>query len=103
LGFQALYPRRYAILKDQVRRARGHRKKVLHLIEETLYEGMKNSNIPACTIQGREKHLYSIYRKMRTKHLPFDEIMDVYAFRIIVDEVDTCYRALGVVHGLFKP
>lgn len=103
LGFQALYPRRYAILKDQVRRARGHRKKVLHLIEETLYEGMKKSNNLACTIEGREKHLYSIYRKMRTKHLPFDEIMDVYAFRIIVDEVDTCYRVLGVVHGLFKP
>lgn len=103
LGFSALYPRRHAILKDQVRRARGHRKKVLHLIEETLYEGLKKSNIPACTIAGREKHLYSIYRKMRTKHLPFDEIMDVYAFRIIVDEVDTCYRVLGLVHNLFKP
>jgi guanosine-3',5'-bis(diphosphate) 3'-pyrophosphohydrolase len=103
LGFEALYPRRFAILKDQVRRARGHRKKVLHLIEETLYEGMKKNNVPACTIAGREKHLYSIYRKMRTKHLPFDEIMDVYAFRIIVDSVDTCYRVLGVVHGLFKP
>lgn len=103
LGFQALYPRRYTILKDQVRRARGHRKKVLHLIENTLYDGLKTSNISSCTITGREKHLYSIYRKMRTKHLPFDEIMDVYAFRIIVDEVDTCYRVLGVVHALFKP
>jgi guanosine-3',5'-bis(diphosphate) 3'-pyrophosphohydrolase len=50
LGFEALYPRRFAILKDQVRRARGHRKKVLHLIEETLYEGMKKNNVPACTI-----------------------------------------------------
>lgn len=103
LGFQARYPRRFAILNDSVRRARGNRKKVLSLIDKALHEGISNSRLPACTIQGREKHLFSVYRKMRVKRLPFNEIMDVYAFRIIVDDIDTCYRVLGVVHSLFKP
>lgn len=55
------------------------------------------------TLSSREKHLYSIYKKMHEKHLPFSEIMDVYGFRIIVDKVDTCYRMLGVLHNLYKP
>lgn len=103
LGFSASYPRRYAILKDAVHRARGNRKKILSVIQKTMHDGLSESNLPTCVIVGREKHLYSIYRKMKQKRIPFNEIMDVYAFRIIVDEVDTCYRALGVVHSLFKP
>jgi GTP diphosphokinase / guanosine-3',5'-bis(diphosphate) 3'-diphosphatase len=103
LGFMSQYPRRYAILKEEVRRARGHRKKVLNLIDKALQEGLSKSSLPTCSVTGREKHLYSIYRKMCSKKIPFNEIMDVYAFRIIVDSVDSCYRALGLVHGLFKP
>ena len=103
LGFQARYPMRYKVLKEAVRKARGNRKKILGVIEKTLYQNLSQSNIPSYTLAGREKHLYSIYRKMQTKHIPFDDIMDVYAFRIIVDSVDTCYRVLGVVHGTFKP
>lgn len=103
LGFQALYPRRYVILKNAVHRVRGNRKKMLSLIEKALIDALTNSKIPSFSVMGREKHLYSIYRKMRTKRIPFNEIMDVYAFRIIVDDVDTCYRVLGVVHNLFKP
>jgi GTP diphosphokinase / guanosine-3',5'-bis(diphosphate) 3'-diphosphatase len=103
LGFIAMYPLRYSILKNSVKKARGNRKKVLSLIDNTLREGLANSHLSTCVVTGREKHLYSIYRKMRDKRLSFNDIMDVYAFRIIVDEVDTCYRALGVVHGLFKP
>ena len=103
LGFLSLYPKRYMILKDSVKKARGNRKKVLELIDKTLRQGIEESAIPTCVVRGREKHLYSIYRKMRNKLIPFNEIMDVYAFRIIVDEVDICYRVLGVVHGLFKP
>ncbi len=103
LGFQAMYPRRYEILKESVRKARGNRKKILNLIEKALREGLVKSKIPSCNIRGREKHLYSIYRKMKTKKIPFNEIMDVYAFRIVVDDADTCYRVLGVVHGIFKP
>ncbi len=103
LGFAAMYPMRYRVLKDSVRKARGNRKRILALIEKTLHEGFAESKLPTCNIAGREKHLSSIYRKMRNKHIPFNEIMDVYAFRIIVDDVDTCYRVLGVVHRLFKP
>jgi len=54
-------------------------------------------------IQGREKHLYGIYEKMRRNKLTFNEVYDVYAFRILVEDVDNCYRALGVVHNLYKP
>ena len=103
LSFISLYPWRYKTLKDSVEKARGHRKKVLHLIEKTLREGIEKSRLGACMILGREKHLYSLYRKMRAKKLSFDEVMDVYAMRIIVEDVDNCYRTLGVVHGLFKP
>ena len=103
LGFGAMHPLRYRILGEAVRKARGNRKKVLTMIEKTLKEGIKNSKLPNCTIVGREKHLYSIYRKMVKKNVQFNEIMDVYAFRIIVDDVDCCYRVLGVIHSLFKP
>lgn len=103
LAFSLHFPKRYKVLKDAVQKARGNRKKILTLINKTVQEGMNTQQFPPCTIIGREKHLYSIYRKMRTKKIPFNEIMDVYAFRIIVDSVDTCYRVLGLVHRLFKP
>lgn len=103
LSFVSLYPRRAAILKEAVRKGRGNRKRVLNLIGKALHEGLAKSPISSFSIAGREKHLFSIYRKMRKKGLPFNEIMDVYAFRIIVDDVDTCYRVLGIIHGLFKP
>ncbi|MCF2112916.1 bifunctional GTP diphosphokinase/guanosine-3',5'-bis pyrophosphate 3'-pyrophosphohydrolase [Coxiella burnetii] len=103
LGFAALYPLRHRALKDAVRRTRGNRKKILALIEKTLHVGLNQSRLSSYTITGREKHLYSIYRKMRNKHIPFNEIMDVYTFRVIVEDVDSCYRALGIIHGLFKP
>ena len=103
LGFSALYPRRFHILEQAVEKARGNRKKVLTLIDNTLRDGLSSSRLPSCVVKGREKHLYSIYRKMHHKRLPFNEVMDVYAFRIVVDSIDTCYRVLGLVHGLYKP
>lgn len=103
LGFQARSPMRYRILQDSVRRARGDRKKVLSMIEKELIKGIDESGISSAKVFGREKHLYSIYRKMQQKSIPFREVMDVYAFRIIVDDIDSCYRSLGVAHLLFKP
>lgn len=103
LGFSALYPRRYHILKHAVEKARGNRKKVLALIDQTLHDGLSASRLPSCTVKGRGKHLYSIYRKMHYKRLPFNDVMDVYAFRVVVDTTDTCYRVLGLVHSLYKP
>ncbi len=103
LSFADLYPMRYRVLKEAVKKARGNRKKILNLIERTFRDGLESGSFPTCSIVGREKHLYSIYRKMYKKGLTFNEIMDVYAFRLIVDDPDTCYRVLGLVHRLFKP
>ncbi len=102
LGFQALYPTRYKVLAKHLKRSRTHQKEMVGKITESLTQALKRDGI-AGAIQGREKHLYSVYRKMRAKHLPLTEVLDVYAFRIIVDRTDTCYRVLGVVHNLYKP
>lgn len=103
LGFAALYPMRYKILKEAVAKARGNRQEIIDMIYKKIWNGLKKSNIPSPTLSGRGKYLYSIYKKMHEKHLSFSEIMDVYGFRIIVDKIDTCYRVLGVLHNLYKP
>jgi RelA/SpoT family (p)ppGpp synthetase len=102
LGFAALYPLRYKVLNKAVLEARGHRKEVLNKIETAIKRRIQQENFPA-RVRSREKHLYSLYRKIRDKTLSFEETYDVYAFRIIVNDVDACYRALGIMHNLFKP
>ncbi|ALO36419.1 guanosine-3',5'-bis(diphosphate) 3'-pyrophosphohydrolase [Colwellia sp. MT41] len=103
LGFEALYPMRSRALKSAVKSARGNRKAIIDNIEKEISARLKESGIEAQVI-GREKHLYSIYKKMLNKELMFNEVMDIYAFRVIVTEkIDNCYRALGAVHNLFKP
>lgn len=103
LGFAALYPLRYRILKEALSKAIGSRQEIMEMIDKEIHAGLKKSNIPARSITSREKHIYSIYKKMHEKHLSFSEVMDVYGFRVIVDKVDTCYRVLGVLHNLYKP
>jgi RelA/SpoT family (p)ppGpp synthetase len=102
LGFLAMYPMRHRILTEQVRKVRGNRKEVITKIRNALRRRMRQEKLPV-EIQGREKHLYGIYEKMRRNKLTFNEVYDVYAFRILVEDVDNCYRALGVVHNLYKP
>jgi GTP diphosphokinase / guanosine-3',5'-bis(diphosphate) 3'-diphosphatase len=102
LGFQALYPMRAERIDAAVRAIRGNRKEIVKQIQTAIEACLQREGMPA-RVFGREKHLYSIYEKMRTKRKSFSEIMDVYAFRIVVDSVDTCYRVLGAVHNLFKP
>jgi RelA/SpoT family (p)ppGpp synthetase len=102
LGFKALYPMRALLIKKAVKSARGNRKEMLHTIKEALEVRLHEDGVNVRVI-GREKHLYSIYQKMREKQKSFDEIMDVYGFRLITENVDACYRALGVVHNLYKP
>ena len=103
LGFEALYPMRSRALKSAVSSARGNRKTIINNIHTEISSRLAESNIGA-EIIGREKHLYSIYRKMLNKELMFNEVMDIYAFRVIVgDKIDDCYRALGAMHNLFKP
>ena len=102
LGFQTLYPQRHDVLKRFIQKIRGNRSEVVTKIKNRLKRHLRQEELVA-HVAGREKHLYSIYRKMRQKHLHLSEMHDVYAFRVIVDSVDTCYRALGVIHGLYKP
>ena len=101
-GFYSMYPLRATRLQAALKSARGNRKELVEQIQTALEKRLTSESLTAIVI-GREKHLFSIYEKMRTKKKFFKEIMDVYAFRIIVDSVDTCYRALGVVHNLYKP
>jgi len=102
LCFAALYPMRARRITAAVKRIRGNRKEIVLQIQTSLEACLEREGLPGRTI-GREKHLYSIYEKMRSQHKSFSEITDVYAFRIIVDRVDACYRVLGAVHSLYKP
>ncbi len=102
LGFRALYPQRHRIIERELKRARGNQKQFVGKIADNLRSVLEKAGIQA-NVEGREKHLYSVYRKMRKKGVPLNEIVDVYGFRIVVESVDTCYRALGAVHGLYKP
>lgn len=101
-SFAALYPLRYAVLKQTMKQRQGNRKAIVSKVGDSIVSRLEAEGI-AGDVTGREKHLYSIYRKMKEKTLTFDEIYDVYAFRITVDKVDTCYRVLGVIHNLYKP
>ena len=102
LAFHAYWPWRYRIVRDSVRRVHGSRRETVQSVETAIRARLIQEDI-AGEIYGREKHLYSVYRKMRDRKVPFSEIADVFAFRIVVDRVDTCYRTLGVVHHLYKP
>ncbi len=102
LGFYAMYPNRYRVLSERVKKARGNRNEIISKLEEAIRERMRQEALIGRVI-GREKHLFSIYKKMKNKHLSFNEVMDVYAVRIIVNSVDMCYRVLGAVHNLYKP
>lgn len=103
LGFSCLYPIRYLILKKAVLKASGNRKEIINNLEKSILNRCQQENIFPKKVFGREKPLYSLYKKMRLKNLPLAEVMDVYAVRIIVDTVDDCYRVLGSVHNLYKP
>ncbi len=102
LGLRALHPMRTRRIEAARRSARGHRKELVEQIRHQIEAALEQEGHDAAVI-GREKHLYSIYKKMKSKNKSFSEIMDIYAFRIIVDSVDTCYRVLGCVHSLYKP
>jgi len=102
LGFKAMHPMRSERIRAAVRRARGNRNEIVEKIEQSLIHCLEREGLEG-EVLGREKHLYSIYKKMRGKRKAFHEIMDVYAFRIVVDKADTCYRVLGAVHSLYKP
>ncbi|HEY0749374.1 MAG TPA: RelA/SpoT family protein [Steroidobacteraceae bacterium] len=102
LGFRALYPYRYKVLERELKRARGNQKEFIAKIAETFKGALAKAGIVGA-VEGREKHLYSIYKKMQNKKISINEMVDVHGFRIIVDSADVCYRVLGLVHSVYKP
>jgi len=102
LGFRCLHPYRYRVLERALKRAQGSHKQIIQKISKRFNESLGEVHIEA-RVAGREKHIYSIYRKMRDKKRALNEIVDVYGIRITVDTVDNCYRALGIVHRCYKP
>lgn len=102
LSFQYLYPMRFRAISKAIMAARGNRKEVVTKILDAIKQQLKTVNIDA-EVSGREKHLYSVYKKMSGKTTAFSQIYDIYGFRVIVKDLSACYMALGIIHGLYKP
>jgi GTP pyrophosphokinase len=102
IAFVHLHPGRYKVIEKAVKSARGNRKEVVDKIRTAIQAKLNECKI-AALVKGREKHLYSIYRKMQEKHLAFSEVFDIYGFRIVVEDVRDCYLTLGALHALYKP
>jgi guanosine-3',5'-bis(diphosphate) 3'-pyrophosphohydrolase len=102
LAFSHLYPLRYRVLAKATKAARGNRRQVLGKILEEIKKRLPEAGIEA-QVTGREKHIYSIYKKMREKNLSFSQVLDIYGFRVVVKDRPSCYLALGALHGLYKP
>lgn len=102
LGFRYFYPTRYKVLVKATKAARGNRREVVGKILEAINLKLKEAGLDA-EVNGREKHLYSIYMKMVDKHLSFSEVLDIYGFRVIVKDIPSCYVALGMLHSIYKP
>ncbi|KRC03394.1 bifunctional (p)ppGpp synthetase/guanosine-3',5'-bis(diphosphate) 3'-pyrophosphohydrolase [Duganella sp. Root198D2] len=102
LSFSHLYPVRYHVLHKAVKAARGNRREVVSKILDAVKNTLSMAGIEA-EVYGREKTLYGIYKKMRSKHLSFSQVLDVYGFRVVVDSFPNCYVALGTLHSLYKP
>jgi GTP pyrophosphokinase len=101
-AFRNLYPTRYRVLEKAILASRAERQDMLAKIEQAIIDKLKGCNIEA-QVNGREKHLYSIYRKMQEKHLTFSEVHDIFGFRVQVATPPDCYLALGALHSLYKP
>lgn len=102
LAFRYLYPTRYRVLTKAIKSARGNRREVVSKIQHAIEERLAANKIEA-SVYGREKHLYSIYKKMLEKSLSFAEVLDIYGLRVIVKDLPSCYLALGALHNLYKP
>jgi RelA/SpoT family (p)ppGpp synthetase len=102
LAFAHLYPMRYRVLAKATKAARGNRREMITRTLDAVKKKLSDSGIEA-TVYGREKHVYSTYRKMIEKHLSFSEVHDIFGLRVVVADVPTCYLAMGALHGLYKP
>jgi len=102
LGFRALYPARHRVLQESVKKRSQNRQEIVQKFEILVAARLEEADIVA-TVHGREKHLYSLYQKMRNKQASLDDIFDMFAIRIVTQSVDDCYRTLGVMHNVYKP
>jgi GTP diphosphokinase / guanosine-3',5'-bis(diphosphate) 3'-diphosphatase len=102
LSFKHLYPLRYRILAHAIKMARGNRREVMNRLLDVIRDGLARANV-AAVVTGREKTIYSVYKKMREKHYTFSQVFDIYGVRVLVADKSTCYAALGVLHELYKP
>lgn len=102
LSFQYLYPMRFNAISKAIMAARGNRKEIVSKILDSIKQQLSTFNIEA-EISGREKHLYSVYKKMTSKATPFSQVYDIYGFRVVVKDLPSCYLALGALHALYKP
>lgn len=103
LAFRCIHPLRASMLESAIKKSSGGRKRIVSKIRRELKRHLKSNGIENVGVKGREKNIYSIYRKIKSKHKPFSEILDVYGFRILVDSIDECYRSLGIIHNYFAP
>ena len=101
-SFRLIHPHRAAVLTKALSTARGNRKELLTRILDGINDKLAHAGLKA-EVFGREKSLYSIFRKMKEKQLSFSQVLDIYGFRVVVDNVPTCYLAIGALHSLFKP
>jgi RelA/SpoT family (p)ppGpp synthetase len=102
LGFRTLYPQRYRVIERELKRARGNQREFLPKIVKSLRQALIAGNVTG-RVEAREKHLFSVYMKMRRKRMPLAQVIDMFGVRIVVGSVDDCYRVLGLVHGLYRP
>jgi len=102
LSFKHLFPLRYRILAHAIKTARGNRREVMNRLLDVIRDGFAKAGITA-VVTGREKTVYSVYKKMREKRYTFSQVFDIYGVRVLVADKSTCYRALGVLHELYKP
>src|SRR5664279_3633058 len=102
LSFKHINPMRYRILAAAIKAARGNRREVMNRLLDVIRDGFAKANI-AATVSGREKTIYSVYKKMREKHYTFAQVFDIYGVRVLVADRTNCYGALGVLHSLYKP
>lgn len=102
ISFKYLHPNRYTVLDKALKSARGNRREVVVKIQDAIRQRLGENHIQA-EVKGREKHLYGIYQKMQAKSLAFSQVLDIYGFRVLVEDVNACYIALGLLHGLYKP
>src|SRR5438067_10706395 len=102
LAFKHLYPMRFRILANAIKAARGNRREVMNRLLDVIRDGFVKAGITAA-VSGREKTIYSVYKKMREKHYTFSQVFDIYGVRVLVPDTTACYAALGILHALYKP